>query len=77
MGFEFKSNAKMAHVRALVNGLLLLSAFFLIRFFGGSALNLRGLPMGEGEEHRLQAFWALCKYPPSLGKRVQCSFSFF
>lgn len=67
MGFEFRKNSVMAHQRALLHGCLLLTAFPLIRFFGGKALNMRGLPMGEGKEHPWNAWWTVCKYPPSFG----------
>ena len=66
MGLEFKQNPALAHKRALINGLLLLLAFVLIRTLGGSALNLRGLPLGEATDAPLVGFWLLCKYPPSL-----------
>jgi hypothetical protein len=65
-GFEFRTNPNVAHQRALLNGILLLVAFPLIRFFGGKFLNLRGLPMDEGHEHLWNAFWVVCKYPPGL-----------
>lgn len=48
--------------------LLLLLAFVLIRTLGGSALNLRGLPVGEAKDAPLIGFWLVCKYPPSLGE---------
>lgn len=67
MGFEFKTNSEMAHKRALVNGTILLCLFPIIRFFGGTILNYRGLPIGEGKDYPWNSFWAVCKYPPSLG----------
>jgi hypothetical protein len=63
-GFEFKSDPSAAHRRALLNGILLLAAFPLVRFFGGRMFNLRGLPMGEGRAYPWNAFWVICKYPP-------------
>eukprot|EP00730_Choanoeca_flexa_P017254 TRINITY_DN8286_c0_g1_i1.p1 TRINITY_DN8286_c0_g1~~TRINITY_DN8286_c0_g1_i1.p1 ORF type:complete len:489 (+),score=54.13 TRINITY_DN8286_c0_g1_i1:64-1530(+) len=65
-GFEFKTNPHVAHQRALLNGILLLCAFPLIRFFGGKYINLRGLPVDEGHEHPWNAFWVVCKYPPGF-----------
>lgn len=47
MGFEFKYNPDRAFKRALWHGLLLLAAFPLVRFAGGSVLNLRGWPLHE------------------------------
>eukprot|EP00050_Salpingoeca_kvevrii_P002119 m.187109 g.187109 ORF g.187109 m.187109 type:complete len:470 (-) comp10542_c0_seq1:203-1612(-) len=68
MGFEFRANSDAAHRRALVNGLLLLACFALIRTLGGAVLNLRGYPMGEesSKHDEFVGFWSVCKYPPSL-----------
>eukprot|EP00053_Salpingoeca_punica_P009380 m.84057 g.84057 ORF g.84057 m.84057 type:complete len:478 (-) comp15004_c1_seq2:1435-2868(-) len=66
LGFWFLRDVDRAHRRALYAGLTFLILFLLIRFFGGSALNFRGLPVGERKDIPYISFWTLCKYPPSL-----------
>ncbi|EDQ90809.1 uncharacterized protein MONBRDRAFT_6697 [Monosiga brevicollis MX1] len=65
-GSEFTTAPRVAHQRALLNGIILLACFVLIRTLGGRHLNLRGYPMGEGHQYPWNAWWTVCKYPPEL-----------
>lgn len=66
MATEFRDSPKAAHVRALFNGGLCLISFIVIRFAGGSVLNMRGYPLGEHTDHFFFSFFFVCKYPPEL-----------
>mmetsp|Transcript_2439 Transcript_2439/g.4860 ORF Transcript_2439/g.4860 Transcript_2439/m.4860 type:complete len:568 (-) Transcript_2439:1204-2907(-) len=72
MGFSLKQSTEKTFKRFGLFAILFLVCFFLVRFFGGTFGNLRGLPRGdgqrEGELHvdKVLAFFITSKYPPSL-----------
>jgi len=73
VGFSLEKDAKRTMLRLGFTSILFMVGFILVRFFGGTFGNFRGLPRGDGQRStdvvhvdKLLAFFITSKYPPSL-----------
>lgn len=65
---ELSRQPEIGHIRSLINGIIFLILFVILRLVGGGVFSFRGWPInGEGRDvNEFISFLHVCKYPPSV-----------